>query len=608
MNNTLTERQTNRRTGYPSLDKPWLKYYKENAEQGAHAIPKSKTVWDVVEERLNRFIAIPAIEYFGRSISRHKFIDNVYIWARAFKALGIGEDEIVAYYGPFLPEACYMIFALNIIGACPYFLKLAISPEALAEETKECKVAIVFDQMWENVRGEFSKNRFEKVIILHLTDSMPALKKQILSVLLGIKGKAGNYKSKKYLSATEAKKLFTEYSGEVRTPYVSDRNAFITSSSGTTVGGVVKGVVATNETIISQLYMSEASGCQYFPGERCLNHFPPTAATSLNILFILPLFRGMTVVIDPRVSEKDFFNQVTKSHASVICSTGSAWNAFFNRLDKEGKIDKYDFSFAKAWVVGGEGTDKKKFQKWQKIMAQAKSDRGIASAYGCSEVFASVCSEFVNARYDFSKPIMSVGIPFAGIVVGVFNDSGDELGYNQRGELRIKSNSIMKGYYNKPELTDKTKINGWIHTGDMAEIDENGFVYIWGRVSDAISLPEGHKIYLFDITNKIKEFDYISDAVVLKKPFATDSLNLVAHIVWSETVKEEDKQNHLIELTQRIKQYEPAINLCIYAFHEIALPYSPTTLKIDKNIMSKQDDGYVKVVGSAVTAFSFCGE
>ena len=79
MNNTLTERQTNRRTGYPSLDKPWLKYYKENAEQDAHAIPKSKSVWDVVEERLNRFIAIPAIEYFGRSISRHKFIDNVYI-------------------------------------------------------------------------------------------------------------------------------------------------------------------------------------------------------------------------------------------------------------------------------------------------------------------------------------------------------------------------------------------------------------------------------------------------------------------------------------------------------------------------------------------------
>ena len=96
-------------------------------------------------------------------------------------------------------------------------------------------------------------------------------------------------------------------------------------------------------------------------------------------------------------------------------------------------------------------------------------------------------------------------------------------------------------------------------------------------------------------SHKIKEFDYISDAVVLKKPSATDSLNLVAHIVWSETVKEEDKQNHLIELTQRIKQYEPAINLCIYAFHEIALPYSPTTLKIDKNIMSKQDDGYEKL-------------
>jgi long-subunit acyl-CoA synthetase (AMP-forming) len=112
-------------------------------------------------------------------------------------------------------------------------------------------------------------------------------------------------------------------------------------------------------------------------------------------------------------------------------------------------------------------------------MKKAGSDRGVASAYGASEIFASACSEFVNARYDFSKTIMSVGIPFAGIVVGVFDNEGNELPYDQRGELWIKSRSMMKGYYNKPELTAKTKVDGWIHTGDLAEIDKKGFVYIW---------------------------------------------------------------------------------------------------------------------------------
>lgn len=322
-------------TGYPSIDKPWLKYYKANAEKEANNIPKNKTVWDVIEESFNKYLNIPAIEYFGRTISRKEFIENVYLWAKVFKVLGVKENEVVAYYGPFMPDVCYMTFALNIIGVCPYFLKLAISPEALAEETKECRFAIVFDQMWGNVSNEFSKDRFETVIIARITDALPVPKKQIVALLSALKKKVVFPKGNKYISVPKARKLATSgYDEDIKPVFIPDRNAFITSSSGTTVGGVVKGVVATNESVIMQLYMAGASGCQYFSGERCLNHFPPTAATSLNILFMLPLFRGMTVVIDPRVSDKDFYKQVTKYHASVICTTGSSWEVFLTGLVK----------------------------------------------------------------------------------------------------------------------------------------------------------------------------------------------------------------------------------------------------------------------------------
>ena len=70
-------------TGYPSIDKPWLKYYKPGAEEDATNTPKGKTVWDVIEEKLLQHKDIPAIEYFGRKISRPEFIDMVYSWARA---------------------------------------------------------------------------------------------------------------------------------------------------------------------------------------------------------------------------------------------------------------------------------------------------------------------------------------------------------------------------------------------------------------------------------------------------------------------------------------------------------------------------------------------
>lgn len=568
-------------------------------------------MWDVIEEKLLEYKDIPAIEYFGRVISRSEFIEMVYTWARAFKALGVRENEVIPYYGPFFPDVGAMAFALNMIGACPYFLKLAISPAALAEETKESRFAIVFNDMWENVCAEFSKDRFEKVIVVTVTDAMPAPKKQIVSLLGKLKRDKNTPRipnGGKYLRLEAAKKYADRFRGEVRTPFVPDRPAFITSSSGTTVGGVVKGCVATNESTVAQLLMGDAAEAQYNPGDRCLNHFPPTASTSLNSLFLIPLSRGSTVVMDPRVSEEDFYNQITKYHPTLIIHTGSAWEAFFSRIDheiKQGK--KYDFSFAKGWIVGGgEGTDVKKLLKWKRIMTAANAPDVLASAYGASELFSAAISEQPYARSSFEKQIMSVGIPYVGIVVCVFDKEGNELGYNQRGELWIKSKTAMKGYYKKPELTAHTKVNGWIHTGDLAEIDENGFVYIWGRVKDTVNLPDGREVHLFDIANKIKENDCIDGAIVLPMPTEDGSFNLVAHIVWDRPLNEQEKVECLTTLNKAVEETFPeGIRIAAWAEHDGMLPYSPTTLKKDKNKLSKQTSGYVQVVNEKLQTVNF---
>ncbi|MBR6922521.1 MAG: acyl--CoA ligase, partial [Clostridia bacterium] len=495
----------NSKTGFPSIDKPWLKYYREGAEERTNDIPKDKTVWDVIEEKLIEYKDIPAIEYFGRKISRPEFIDMVYTWAKAFRAMGIKEDEIVVYYGPFFPDVGAMALALNMIGACPYFLKLAISPEALAEETKECRIAIVFEDMWQNVSGEFTKDRFEKVIIINASDDMSAPKKQVVSILAKLKRKNTLPKEKKYYSIKKAKSFAKYYSGELKTPFVPDRPAFITSSSGTTVGGIVKSCVATNEATISQLVIENETSTQFHSGDRCLNNLPPTASSSLNVLFMLSLYTGETVVFDPRVSDNDFYKQILKLKPNLILTTGSFWETFFNRVTKE--IDagaRFDFSYARAWVVGGEGSDIKKIRKWNDAMSISHARNLLLSGYGSSELFSAITCERVNARYDYSKPIMSVGIPSAGFIIGIFDIFGNELSYNVRGELWVKSKTAMKCYYNKPELTEKIKIDGWIHTGDLAEIDENGFVYIWGRLTDKVDLDNGKSVYLFDIANEIK--------------------------------------------------------------------------------------------------------
>ena len=196
-------------TGYPSIDKPWLKYYPKGAEESINNIPTEKSIWDVIEEKLIEYRQIPAIEYFGHIISRDEFREMVYTWARAFKAMGVKQNEIVSFYGPMFPDIGAMLFALNMIGACPYFLKLAISPEALTEETCESRVAVVFDDMWRNVSCEFTKDRFERIIIITAADGMSGVKKTLVSAVSKLKG--SDFKGEKYCSIKQAKAFADKY-------------------------------------------------------------------------------------------------------------------------------------------------------------------------------------------------------------------------------------------------------------------------------------------------------------------------------------------------------------------------------------------------------------
>ena len=592
-------------TGYPSKNKPWLKYYPEGAEEAANNIPQNKTVWDVIEEKLIEHKEIPALEYFGRVISRPEFIEMVYTWAKVFKAMGVKEDEVISFYGPFFPDICAMTFALNTIGACPYFLKLAISPEALAEETKESRIAVVFDDMWQNVAGEFMKERFEKVIIITAADGMSFGKKQVVSLMSKSKV-AAQHKIEKFYSIKRAKKLADTYTGGIKAPFVPNRAAFITSSSGTTVGGIVKGVVATNESVFVQIFGLYFSEVGYLPADRTLNHFPPTAATSLNSLFFFPLLCGATVIIDPRVTDNDFYNQLVDEHPNVSINTASMWELFFNRIEQElhnGK--KFDFSYAKNWMCGGEGASVRKMQKWNQIMQYCGAER-IYGGFGCSETFSSICLETKDRTGSINKSIACSGLVQAGMIVGVFDENKKELSYNQRGELRVKTKAAMKGYYYKPELTAETKVDGWIHTGDLAEIDENGFVYIWGRIKDTVEDDNGNKLYLFDIANKIKENEFIDDAIVLKMPTENNSCSLVAHIVWDSGFIDKDKTAYIEGINKMMRSYLPApFEIVGYAVHDVMLPYSPTTLKKDKNKMSKQTGGYIQVIDDKIHYISF---
>ena len=143
-------------------------------------------------------------------------------------------------------------------------------------------------------------------------------------------------------------------------------------------------------------------------------------------------------------------------------------------------------------------------EKLTQFMKDHKIRYPLAQGYGMSELSAAA-SFCVNRIY---KP-RSVGVPSPLTVMGIFDpDTGEELGYGQTGEICVSGPTMMKGYWNRPEETsyvmreheDGTK---WIHSGDLGYIDDEGFVFVIGRLKRMITRFDGHKVFPITIESFI---------------------------------------------------------------------------------------------------------
>ena len=525
----------------------------------------------------------PALEYFGRTISRPEFIENVHLWARVFKNMGVAPDEVVIVYAPFLPEICYITLALNLIGATSYFIKLAISEQDLIKETSKSRFAVVYDGMWENVKSVLSNDQFEKIIFVAVDSSMKCPMKQIAAFKNRIVKKSILSMGDKYIYSEQATKQYYDYDGEMRPQYKKGRIAFITSSSGTTVNGVVKGVMASNEACISQTYNYIADGRfeNIEQGLKVLLNLPPTASTGLNGLFLQPLYFGCTCILEPRLSITDFYMHINKYKPEIVAGTGSFWVEFFKEAKKQKK--KTNLEYLVMPLIGGEGLIPEELNEMNQLVKEYNSPVPMMFGYGLSEMFSVLTLHNENIKRKGEDGIVvSVGIPYPGVICGVFDEDGNELPYNQRGELWVKGNTMTMGYYLKDELTAKTIVDGWLRTGDLFSISEDGELYYYGRKTNSIQTTNNEgKIYLFDIENQLRNNDIIRNAMVNAFTLEDGNISLVAHVIpYNQKINETEI---IKKLNAQMERFLPTgMRISGYKIHEV-FRVSPTTAKIDRN-------------------------
>jgi long-chain acyl-CoA synthetase len=201
----------------------------------------------------------------------------------------------------------------------------------------------------------------------------------------------------------------------------------------------------------------------------------------------------------------------------------------------------------------------------------------LTEGYGLSECSPAVA---VN-RLDWQKPL-SVGLPLPGYLVKIVNEEMVELPIGEVGEIIVKGDCVMQGYLNRPDATDETIINGWLRTGDLGKIDEDGFIYIVDRKKDLI-ISKGINIYPREIEEVIYKYNGVdSVAVIGIKDNATNDEEVMAFVQPKEDAKLKE-----IELKQYLKLHLANFKIPKHIYFVEELPKNATG-KVLKRVLKEK--------------------
>ncbi len=465
----MTDRQTGELTGFPSIDKPWLKYYSEEAINGK--LPEC-SIYEYMYENNKDFPRDIALNYYGRKISYAELFANIDRTAKALQTVGVKEGEIVTVALPSIPEALYVVYALNKIGAVANMIHLLAGKNEIIGYLNEVKsrVAVIFDKTMDILGDGIKETSVKQAIVVTAACSLS----------FGLK-LAYSLKSKSPVCNGIYRKWEDFIKGGEHTelkPYKKDCHtmAIISHTGGTT--GEPKGCMLTDYNInaeIWQIVKSMSNNRQ----ETMMAVLPPFINYSLVNCMLEPLSIGLKTVLIPKYEPSQFANYVKKYKVNHVNSIPPYWEALLNIPS----IEKSDFSNLRYLFYGGEAMPLETEEAVNRILKKCGAPLKLQKGLGMTE-FTSAAT----ATYKELDDIESVGIPLVKSICKIVNsDDHTEKRYNEEGEICISGPTLMKEYYDNKEETDELiKIHKdgqrWIHTGDLGYINDSGEVYITGRI------------------------------------------------------------------------------------------------------------------------------
>ncbi len=465
------------------MEKIWLKHYEHLPVE--INVDEYESIVAIFEESCKQFGNLSAYENFGCVISYTKVEERSRHFASYLQnALQLKKGDRVAVMMPNILQYPIAIYGILRAGLIVVNINPLYTVDELTFQLKDsgAQTIIVSENAAFTVASSLPNTAVKNVIVTKFGDQLSFPKSLIINfVIKYLKKMVPSYSMPNAISFKQAITIGSQKPFSAVSLTLQDC-AFLQYTGGTT--GIAKGAILLHKNIVANILQVDAILKTKMVIGKEIAILPLPFYHIYALLCSMSLFKYGTkavLITNPR-DIPGFIQTLKKMPFTMILGI----NTLFNALMNNSHFVEVDFSTLKIAIAGGMATQSKVAQRWQEL-----TDTTLIEGYGLTETSPVVSFNPLNTN----KFNGSVGIPVSSTEVKLLDDDNNEVGLNTPGELCVRGPQVMKGYWNQPEETAKVlSSDGWLRTGDIATIDENGFITIVDRKKDMIDIS-GFKVY-----------------------------------------------------------------------------------------------------------------
>ena len=531
-------------THSPNPVRPWIASYPEGIEWQTEI--DTTPVHEQVLAACARNPSAVALDFLGGTTTFGELAKKIVAFAGALQSqYGVKKGSRVALMlpnTPFYPIAYYGVLRAGgtVVNCNPLYTIPELS-HITANAGADIMVTLDLKQIFEKGETLLAAGHVKSLIVCHFPDALPLAKKVLFSLF-----KRKDLANPRHSAQAAKIRAFSDLIAANATPSAvvidADKDIAVQQYTGGTTG-IPKGALLTHANIAANMSQIDKWGCGlFYPPSKVVAVLPFFHIFAMTVCMNVPLCSGAQVVMLPRFELKALLDIFARTKANVLPAVPTLLNA----IARADNVTADQLASLEVAISGGAALPEEVRHAFAK-----KSKALLAEGYGLTEASPVVCCAALRVA---SKP-MSIGLPLPGTDIRFVDvDTKRVVGIGENGELQVKGKQVMAGYYNNPEATAEVFEDGWLRTGDVGHVDEDGYVFLVDRIKDLI-ICSGFNVYPRTIEEALVTHEAVEETNVIGVPDDYRGEAPVAYVKLREgqAVSEADLKQFLADKLNKIE-------------------------------------------------------